>query len=64
MAMARTAAFEAWARKEAGRVTGVAAEIETAVERSMARENIKVEIKNEKGLWVETDFDLPADLGL
>lgn len=60
MAMAKTPKFRSWAILEAGKRLGREAEIAKAVEDAMDPRNIRVEIKDEDGLWVETDLELPT----
>ena len=52
--LAATATFQAWVRVKAAEMrTGKT--IEQIVEKAMAPENIKVEVHDEKGRWVEAD---------
>jgi protein subunit release factor B len=50
--MARSQKFQDWVRIEASRRSGERAEIENRVERSMSPENIRSEVKDDKGRWV------------
>lgn len=55
--LAGTAAFKFWVAQEVKRIDG-AESIEQWVERQMADlDNIKLEVKDEQGRWVETTWD-------
>lgn len=51
--MAESKKFQDWIRLEAARRTGELARVEEAVKRAMREENLKVEMHDEDGLWVE-----------
>jgi len=51
--MIQTEEFQKWHRSEVARTLGRTAEIEKEVQRSMSTNNLIVEGKDEKGLWVE-----------
>jgi hypothetical protein len=53
--MARSQKFQDWVRIEASRRSGELAEIENKVARSMSPENIRSEVKDDKGRWVRTN---------
>ena len=59
--MAKTKEFQTWNRTEARRVMGIQADIEAKVDAKMRQ--IRIEIRNEKGLWQEVPKDaaLPDD---
>jgi peptide chain release factor 2 len=59
--MAKSKEFQAWNKAEARRIMGVQADIEAKVDKEIRR--IRVEVKNEEGLWQEVDKDaiLPDD---
>lgn len=48
-----TGEFQRWHRAEVARRLGLEAEAEEATERAMRPENLKIETKNEKGLWID-----------
>lgn len=51
--MAETKEFKLWHKLECSRRTGLLARAEEAADRAMAAENIRVDVKDERGLWVE-----------
>lgn len=53
--MAMSEKFQKWIRLETMKRLGVLAEIEAAVERAMEPGNLKVEVKDEKGLWTHAE---------
>jgi len=50
--MAETPEFQSWVRLEAARRSGELEEMKKKVDKSV-RENTRVEVRDEKGLWVE-----------
>lgn len=58
--MVRSEKFKTWLRLECARVTGKEAQINDDVDRQM-RGGIRVERKNERGLWEEWSGDEAAD---
>lgn len=59
--MAESKQFQTWNRLEAAKRMGRLKEIEESVEREMRR--IKLEVKDEKGRWVEKNIDDVLDDG-
>lgn len=59
--MCETKEFKTWHRLEVARVTGKLADIERTVEREMKK--VSLEVKDEKGRWVEVDLNDPLDIG-
>lgn len=53
--MAESKEFKTWHKMEVARRTGILKQIEEQVNRMMDPSNIKVEGKNEKGLWEEIE---------
>lgn len=53
--MAESKEFQSWVRLESSRRTGELARVESEVKRQMKPQNIKIEIHDEKGRWVEID---------
>ena len=53
--MAESPAFQRWHRVEVARVTGRIAEAEAATERAMQPSNLKVEGKDDQGLWIKLE---------
>jgi protein subunit release factor B len=53
--MAETKEFRFWVNKEAARISGDLDRIKQKVEREM--KNVKIEIHDEEGRWVECDFE-------
>lgn len=53
--MAESKEFKTWHKMEVARRTGILKQIEEQVDRMMDPSNIKVEGKNEKGLWEEIE---------
>lgn len=62
--MADTPQFKRWVQREASRITGEEAKIEQAVERQMMPWNLKVEVKNDAGLWVGEGSSDPPTAGV
>lgn len=56
--MTQTPEFQAWLKREIARVSGREAAIQDAVERSMKPSNLRIEVKDEKGRWVERSEDV------
>lgn len=54
--MAKTKKFKAWHKLETARRSGQPS-IEELVDKSLAPQNLKFEIKNEKGQWYETNIE-------
>lgn len=55
--MAADPKFEAWRKIEASRRLGVLADIDKKVADSMKPANIRVEVHDDEGRWVETEMD-------
>lgn len=53
--MAESEKFKAWHKLEVARRTGLLAEIDRQVDREMSLENIRIDVKDEKGRWVTDD---------
>lgn len=53
--MASSEKFKAWLKMEVARQTGLLLKIEGHVEKTMSKENIRLEVKNEGGLWTKVD---------
>jgi protein subunit release factor B len=51
--MAESKEFKLWHQRECARITGEQAKVEAQLEQWMKPHNIKVEIKDEEGRWVE-----------
>lgn len=47
--------FKAWLKIETSRALGHEVEIEEKVKRAMAPQNLRVEVKDEQGKWVENE---------
>jgi len=54
--MAESKEMQAWIRMEAAKRTGELEEIERRVSRAMNSKNIRVEVKDENGRWMESDL--------
>lgn len=50
--------FQAWLKMEINRKVGLLDKVESKVEESMHPDNIKIEVINEKGQWVENDTNM------
>jgi|HigsolmetaAR206D_1030411.scaffolds.fasta_scaffold00003_8 protein subunit release factor B len=50
--------FKKWHKRKCAELLGQKARIEEAVERAMAPKNLKVEVKDEQGRWVEAPDEL------
>lgn len=59
--MARSKQFQSWLKLECARVTGKHAAIESEVNMTMRPHNLRVECKNERGLWCEMINDDAAN---
>jgi hypothetical protein len=57
--MVDTKKFQAWMKLEKAKRLGIEAEIERDVELAMRDRNLKVEIKDESGLWKQVDVNAP-----
>ena len=53
--LVETKEWRAWHRAEVARVLGITAEAERAAELAMAAANLRVEVKDEDGRWVEAE---------
>jgi protein subunit release factor B len=53
--MAETSEFKAWHKRECALRTGAAALAEEALARSMRPHNIRTEVHDERGRWVQAD---------
>lgn len=53
--MVESKAFESWRRRRVAEMTVLEQEIQAIVERQMRPENLRVEVKDEKGRWTEAD---------
>jgi protein subunit release factor B len=57
--MVDTKKFQVWMKLEKAKRLGIEAEIERDVELAMRDRNLKVEIKDESGLWKQVDVNAP-----
>ncbi len=51
--MAKTPKFKAWIHLEKSRRLGIESKIEKEVKKSMCPKNIRVEVQDENGRWIE-----------
>lgn len=51
--MAESKQFKTWHAKECARINGMEARLQADLEAAMMPKNIRVEVKNEEGQWVE-----------
>lgn len=58
MRMARTETFKRWAHIEARRAAGKMQEIDESVERAMRPGNLKLEVKDDNGRWIDAPLDM------
>jgi len=56
--MSSSKRFLIWVKIETSRKLGIEAEIEAAAERSMRSQNLHVDVKNERGLWVPEEASI------
>jgi len=59
--MANSPQLKKWVRIQAAKITGEEARIQEKIEYEM-KHNVKVEVKDEKGKWVEWDEDILPDM--
>ncbi len=55
--MAESEKFEKWRKFKASQLLGIEDRIQKDVERAMQPKNIRTEVKDENGKWVETNLD-------
>jgi hypothetical protein len=55
--MAESEAFRKWQKRESSRRLGMEADVEREVERQLQPANIRTEVHDDRGRWVETAED-------